>query len=287
MTEPAPRCCVLADRPDRPDLDRALLALRSGRPDAESLNALHRRTGIRKANLIHHRDVCLLPGSPPGSSQDPGIPRTGSPATEPTGSPFDGLVNPGDDEMLTPRKIVTAALEEEVLEMRIACKSFAAIAMAKGIAADTAREMVERRLRKSIGRGDRKAELAREMEVQRCDAIIASFWDRATDPEMAKVDVPANTESGVREYDGQDKAADRLLKAMDRKAKLLGLDAPSTIRVSFVDDPEFPAFIDLVISALRDEPAAKTKVLASMRGFMHERRAENAIRIIPEVIDSE
>ena len=53
---------------------------------------------------------------------------------------------------------------------------------------------------------------------------------------MATVEVPANTESGVRAYDGQDKAADRLLRTMERRAKLLGLDAPTQVTVRTAPD---------------------------------------------------
>lgn len=52
-----PICVRLAPEPRR-DLDAALLAARGG-PPAESLNAISRRTGIRKSDLIRHRDERL------------------------------------------------------------------------------------------------------------------------------------------------------------------------------------------------------------------------------------
>jgi hypothetical protein len=125
-------------------------------------------------------------------------------------------------------------------------------------------------LLRTRGKADELAEAARALEVRRCDAIIASFWERATDPAMVEVLVPADNESGVKKYDGQDKAADRLLKAMERRAKLLGLDASSGPLVSvqvLLASPDFRRIQEALVAALRPWPDAMRAAAEALRGI--------------------
>ncbi len=75
-------CCPVGARDDAAELGAALLAARAAQPGAETLNAIHRRTGIRKQTLMHHRDVCL--GA--RTATEPGA-RTTTNRAEPTGEP--------------------------------------------------------------------------------------------------------------------------------------------------------------------------------------------------------
>lgn len=157
-------------------------------------------------------------------------PRLGNPlseAVEAKDRPLVDIPTTSDDPVTAPRKLITAEVERRCVQFRVAGWDWEDIAAEVGIHWETAVDYVERVLIRTRGKADSLADKAREIELRRCDAIIKSFWDRATDPSMAKVDVPADTETGVKAYDGQDKAADRLLKAMERRAKLLGLDAPT------------------------------------------------------------
>jgi DNA-binding CsgD family transcriptional regulator len=178
--------------------------------------------------------------------------------------------NPGDDPLTSPRKVIAATVERRCVELRVKGKSYDAIAEELGIDPDTAMDAVERVLLRTRGKADELAEAARALEVRRCDAIIASFWERATDPAMVEVLVPADNESGVKKYDGQDKAADRLLKAMERRAKLLGLDASSGPLVSvqvLLASPDFRRIQEALVAALRPWPDAMRAAAEALRGI--------------------
>lgn len=266
-------CCPVGARDDAAQIDAALLTGDSIRTVVAAFGseaAPLSFTAVQKHRahaLAEDDDGPRSPKSDPNQrGKSPGI----GPKSWSKSAPGQ---NPGDDARTAPRKLITAAIEERAVDLRIAGKSFAAIGAELGIDGDTAMDAVERVLVRTIGKADRKADLAREIEVRRCDAIIAAFWDRATDPSMVEVDVPADTESGVRKYDGQDKAADRLLKAMERRSKLLGLDAPTgpSVQVNILNSPEFNAILGAIVTALRGKhPEALADVMAVMRGQLAE-----------------
>lgn len=215
--------CSICSRDDAESLGRALRAAAAREPGAESLNAISKRTGVRKETLIRHRDEC--PEAPaqvvrtaadhPSIQAEPAEPAPTSPRP---------LGEPPAPSLSTIRR---AEIEEQCVALRVRGKSYADIAREVGIDTDTAIDAVERVLLRKRRGADAKADLVRKLELERIDRLIEGLWDRATDPAMASVDVPADTETGVRAYDGQDKAVDRVLKAMERKAKLEGLDVPT------------------------------------------------------------
>ncbi len=265
MTLPPPPtgCCALGRRPDAPAIDAALLG------GQESLSSVAARLGLSKGALHRHRAGCLgALGTPPAT-----VPGTGPAGQEHAGTPQGTSPyllagpNPGDDAMTAPRQLITAEVERQALALRIKGKSYTDIGSALSVDPDTAMDAVERVLLRTRGKADEMAETARALEVRRCDAIIEAFWERATDPAMATVMVPADTESGAKAYDGQDKAADRLLKAMERKAKLQGLDAPTgaKVQVNVLQTPGVEGLLKAVLGALADEPVARAKVVAAVR----------------------
>ncbi|MFF9632917.1 hypothetical protein [Streptomyces fradiae] len=68
---------------------------------------------------------------------------------------------------------------------------------------------------------DAAASVYRQQENERLDALLEAVWDKATKPSPVY--------SKDREYLGDEidlKAVDTVLKLMDRRAKLLGLDMP-------------------------------------------------------------
>lgn len=252
MTAP---CCSVGARLDAEALaalDQALLAAREKRPGAESLNAIAKRTHIRKENLIRHRDTCLakdsaaVRGGPDRGGPSPKQPRKhDGPRGGPRPSRF-AAKNPGDDPVTAPRKVIAATIEQKCVDLRAKGKSYAEIADALGIAEDTAQDMVERVLIRTRRGTDAKADAARRLDLLRIDKMLASLWDRATDSSMATVDVPADNEKGIRAYDGQDKAIDRVTKLLERRAKLLGLDAAEKVSVTLLDKAEeSPDFTEL------------------------------------------
>ena len=68
------------------------------------------------------------------------------------------------------------------------------------------------------------AEESRELELERIDEVMLAYYEKA--------------------IDGDEKAADIVFKAMDRRAKLLGLDAPekkkvdNTFKIGWIDDEQ-------------------------------------------------
>ncbi len=278
-------CCSIGAREDAPAIDEDI---RRG----DGLGTLAKRYRLSKPTLGRHRRGCLgireaaaaplgtpvstngdTPGDTPDLAVDTPVGTVDTPPLSPR--PIAGP-NPGDDPLTSPRKIVTATLEAQVVDLRVKGKTYEQIAQALEINEDTAMDMVERVLIRTRGKADAKVEQARALEVRRCDAVIAAFWDRATDPTMAEVQVPGDGPGGLKKYDGQDKAADRLLKAMERRAKLLGLDTPTgpAVQLTLVNAPGFQELVTTILSALAAHPEALADVKVAIRVALGGRRPE-------------
>ncbi len=117
-----------------------------------------------------------------------------------------------------------AKRDTEVLDLRLAGLSPRAIAVKVGLTRAMVRDILQRALDDAAADREDRAGHLLEVELSRLDRLHASLWDRATDPAMATVDVPAENEAGMKAYDGQDKAVDRVLKIAERRHKLLGLE---------------------------------------------------------------
>lgn len=293
--------CPIGARPDVADVDAALRLV--GEEGAESLSAIARRLELAKATLSRHRSTCLGLGSapavppPPGGVAGPGTaaaPEEREPADPAarqnkadgaqgagrasetasgnagtTRSPFAGLANPKDDALTAPRKLVAAEVERKCLQLRVRGWTYAAIAEQVGVTEDTALDTVERVLLRTRNRADSLAEGARALELARVDAIIASYWERATDPAMSRSQVPVGEDGTVETYDpSQDKAGAVLLKAMERRAKLLGLDSHN-VNLNVVQLPGVQRLIRAVAGALEaEDPRVKARVIARMRAAL-------------------
>lgn len=90
------------------------------------------------------------------------------------------------------------------LEMRKARASYAQIATALGVPKSTAWKLVQSALKETI---QEPADDVRKLELEALDRLQFGLWQQA-----------ANGNHG---------AVDRVLRVMERRAKLLGLDAPS------------------------------------------------------------
>ncbi len=230
-----PSCCSVGLREDVTRIDADILA---GGPE-NSIRRVAARYGVSPAAIQRHRHHIAgaeSPASDPGDAPtDAGryaddsadaVTLVEAEEARPPRSRFD-VPNPGDDPKTAPRKLITADLELRCYDLRRRGKSYEEIAKIEGVHIETAMDAAERVLNRTRGKADALADRARELDLRRCDAIIDSLWDRALDPAMASVEVPANTETGFKDYEGQDKALDRVLKTLERRAKLLGLDAPT------------------------------------------------------------
>lgn len=119
--------------------------------------------------------------------------------------------------------------ELQVLELRRAGGTWSDIARVVGYNdASAARKayvrVTDRTLRES-------AEEARELELDRLDRLMAPYWGPAT-------------------RQGDRKAAEFVLKVIDRRAKLLGLDAPTKVQAEVVtyDSNSIRAELDRIIA---------------------------------------
>ena len=118
------------------------------------------------------------------------------------------------------------------VELRLAGYSLKQIGAELGVTFQAVAKMINKELSELRDVAEKDAEILREVEVARLDAMLKAKW-----PEVEI---------------GNDAAIDRVLRIMERRAKLLGLDAPtrsnveanietgSTLSVHLMDNGRFP-----------------------------------------------
>lgn len=97
----------------------------------------------------------------------------------------------------------SATRREQAMELRLAGKTYEQIGAAMGITRQAAHELVMKSLEDTLKTTAEDAEQVRAIEVQRLDAVLAELWPNRGDPQVAGA----------------------IFKAMERRSKLLGLDA--------------------------------------------------------------
>jgi len=102
-------------------------------------------------------------------------------------------------------KLTTAQRQKQVLKMRLAGLSYPKIGERLGIAPSTAYRAVARALKKIEAKTAESAQELRRLELERLDQLQAGLWTYAL----------AGNVQAVRET----------LRVMERRSKLLGLDA--------------------------------------------------------------
>ena len=106
-----------------------------------------------------------------------------------------------------PTKVRTALLEERCLSLRPEGLTHREIAARLGIAPSSAYKRVRHALDAVNERNAAEAERLRTLELLRLDALQDAIWEKA--------------------LEGEAKSLSRVLAIMERRAKLLGLDAPA------------------------------------------------------------
>ena len=136
-------------------------------------------------------------------------------------------------------KAETLAMENRVMTLRLAGMQFDQIAEEVGYAdASGAYRAYQRVMARTV---QPVADEIREEEVRRLDRLISAYWPRAL---------------GAGGNDPNAKAADVVYKAMDRRAKLLGLDAPvkQEVEVTTYDDTDdVKAQVASLVRLLQDQ----------------------------------
>lgn len=105
-----------------------------------------------------------------------------------------------------PAKALSLQRQAQALELRRMGKGFAEIAAALGIGKSQAHRLVVAGMADAREQVAAQADDLRTEEVSRLDGMLAGLW-------------PSARKGGVA-------AVDRVLKIMERRARLLGLDAP-------------------------------------------------------------
>lgn len=112
----------------------------------------------------------------------------------------------------SPARIAAVERHRRVLELRKAGWTFERIAKEVGYASlNGAHTAFQRALKATI---QQPADEVRRLEVERLDALLATLWPDLT-----------NAVSFVQ----RNQAIDRILGVMDRRARMLGLDAPTKV----------------------------------------------------------
>jgi hypothetical protein len=104
-------------------------------------------------------------------------------------------------------RITAAQRRTLALALRIQGKTFREIGTALNFSEQRAHAIITSELARLNGERSEKAEEVRRLELERLDALLAGCWDSARG--------------------GDPPAIDRVLAIMARRARLLGLDAPS------------------------------------------------------------
>lgn len=121
-----------------------------------------------------------------------------------------------------PSRVRAAQLQDRCLQLRSAGMSFREIARELKVAPATAYKAVARGLA-AVNAGCREqAQELRALEALRLDQMQAALWQQATD--------------------GDVRAIDRILRIMERRARLLGLDEPERRETKLEIDPQQARF---------------------------------------------
>jgi len=116
----------------------------------------------------------------------------------------------------TPSRIRGRELEYKALQLRKAGASFRAIAEALGVSKTAAHKAVHRALDRLDHGTDEYAKRTLKLELERLDEMFLGVYPRAKR--------------------GDEKAINSALKIMERRARYLGLDAPTPIEHSVARD---------------------------------------------------
>lgn len=116
------------------------------------------------------------------------------------------------ESLTSSRRAKTADNEARALTMRLAGETYRQIGEQLGVTTAAAYKMVRRVLDRTRKAADESAAELRQLEQERLDALLLALWKPATQ--------------------GNQGAVDRVLRIMERRAKLLGLDAPTKTDVT-------------------------------------------------------
>lgn len=211
------------------------------------------------------------------AASPPPVPTPPRPKPPPKAPPPPRPPRPGQrDRRSGPEVVRTVAREETALEMRLRGESMPAIADALGLAYSTTYELVDKALVRRAQENRDRAEALRQLELERIDRLQAALWGRALEPPLMAGEATPDPDDPNRtppalDYQSQDKAVERITKLMERRAKLLGLDAPTEHKHQHSVAPRLlgaPPELEMVISRAR---AGDADAIRRLRAYVQTR----------------
>lgn len=137
---------------------------------------------------------------------------------------------------------ITAEMHrEQALQLRLAGKTYRAIAKEMNLAQSTVHEHVQialKEIRESVAE---KAGELRDIQIEQADAIIAAHWTKI----------------------GESASAGVVLRAMQRKADLTGIDAPKNLKIGGDGTPVQHANHGLDLSKMTTEELLQLEQLTA------------------------
>jgi hypothetical protein len=135
-------------------------------------------------------------------------------------------------EKAKPVRVRNRAQMLQAIDLRTAHCSYDQIGKSMGISKTRAYELVMAGMADLDASVKEAAEVLRAIEVRRCDAQAMKLWLQSGNPRVT----------------------DSILRVMERRARLLGLDAPQKVAQTTPDGDSLPPSLDL--SKLTDEQLA-------------------------------
>lgn len=150
-------------------------------------------------------------------------------------------------------KVGTAENQARALELRLAGRTYRDVASAMGVSVSTVHHYVHDAIAAVT---KEPATAVVELELARLDAMLFGCWEDART--------------------GDERKAALVLRIMERRASLLGLDAPkAVVQPSIHDHPDVQRFMARLRSVLRDEhPAAWAAVLEEIDADKRRERGD-------------
>jgi hypothetical protein len=150
-------------------------------------------------------------------------------------------------------KAQRAELARQAFELKILGRTYHDIGIEIGVPRATVFELVQEEI---SARVSPKVEQYRELQLAEIDKAIEILWPMAETPaiitQMGKIVYDQNGET-IPDTESQMKALDRIQRLIERRAKLLGLDAPAKTDLKVTQQSEQDLEIKQLIEQMNNQ----------------------------------
>lgn len=123
----------------------------------------------------------------------------------------------------SPRRLEAEAKRAKAVELRRSGASYSRIAAELGYASESgARKAVNEALERLIAETNETTEEVRRIELERIDSMLEAIWPAAT----SKTHLETIAATAIEALGPDTRQVSAAIKLMERRARLLGLDAP-------------------------------------------------------------